>query len=220
MTSLINLQVTCSEAGACITSSTSASSTSSTSSGTSASTTSSSSKSSAAVSAAAAVTKVAANQAPNVTLVLGTNFSTVVYVRRGGSYAPCAAGISPTPDVPCEPGANATDPDGGVGGTALDLTANVVVCPPSDCLLKGCSPDVLRSNYFSIKGLQGCGIDTMAAVGTQFAVDLWAWDAGSPALNGSAVRTVVLTTPCPSSSAPYFCQDNNDQYFCSGGSAC
>ncbi len=229
------LQVTCSEAGVCLSSlsgssSGSTSSSSATGAGTSnsnnaggssagASNAKTTTKSGSAAAAAAAASTViaAANQPPNITLITGTNFSAVVYVRRSGSYSPCAAGISPTADVPCEPGATAFDPDGSSSSRALNLTSQIVVCPPTDCLRKGCSPDVLRQNYFVVKGLQGCGINTMAAEGTKYLIDFWVFDGASPPLNASAMRTVVLTTPCPSACAPHFCQDNNNKYFCSGG---
>jgi hypothetical protein len=84
--------------------------------------------------------------------------------------------VAPTAAAPCEPGAEALDPDGvtadqGVNGsTVLNLTAQVVVCPPAACKTQGCSPIELRRHLFRAKGLQGCGIDMMAAEGTQFKV--------------------------------------------------
>jgi hypothetical protein len=49
-------------------------------------------------------------------------------------------------------------------------------------------------------------------------VDFWVWDSGVPMLNASAVRTVVLDKPCPSASAPFFCNDPAaGRSFCSGG---
>lgn len=43
------------------------------------------------------------------------------------------------------------------------------------------------------------------------------WDSGIPMLNASAVRTVVIDKPCPSSSAPFFCEDAAaGRSFCSG----
>jgi hypothetical protein len=47
-------------------------------------------------------------------------------------------------------------------------------------------------------------------------VDFWVWDSGSPILNATVVRTVVVDKPCPDSSAPYYCQDNSGRKFCSG----
>jgi hypothetical protein len=48
-------------------------------------------------------------------------------------------------------------------------------------------------------------------------VDFWVWDSGIPMLNASAVRTVVLDKPCPTASAPFFCEDPaTGRSFCSG----
>eukprot|EP00775_Hariotina_reticulata_P011535 gene11535-11678_t len=163
-----------------------------------------------------------ANVAPKLQLVMVTGFGNVVAVRRGSSYGPCASGSTPTAEAPCEPGANATDPDGAAGPDSsavrspLDLTSEVVVCPPSQCLTKGCSLLELRKHYFTVKGLQGCGIDTSAAEGTKFTVDFWVWDSGAPALNGTVTRSVIISRPCQDSSAPYFCPDKFNQMFCSG----
>lgn len=55
-------------------------------------------------------------------------------------------GSEPTADVPCELGALAMDPDGGPRGGALNLTDDVIACPPSQCLTsKGCTEKVCRS---------------------------------------------------------------------------
>ncbi|WIA22837.1 hypothetical protein OEZ85_001227 [Tetradesmus obliquus] len=86
--------------------------------------------------------------------------------------------------------------------------------PESTCLSSGCSPAVLRRHYFAAKGLAGCGINTAAAVGTRFTVDFWVW--GSPILNATVSRTVVVSDPCPSRNTPYFCTDSNKKSFCSG----
>ncbi len=54
-------------------------------------------------------------------------------------------GSEPTADVPCELGALAVDPDGGPRGGALNLTDEVIACPPSQCLTsKGCTEKVRR----------------------------------------------------------------------------
>lgn len=123
----------------------------------------------------------APNQPPKVQLVdvIGSS-SPVVRVRRGQSYEACRKGAQFTADAPCEPGATAWDPDGsaaatgasftGDGSTSLDLTSNVMVCPPAKCLSRGCSPTEIRRHFFTAKGLQGCGIDTMAPEGTEFKV--------------------------------------------------
>jgi hypothetical protein len=133
-----------------------------------------------AASSAASKTAPAAvpNKAPTISLISAKGFGAVVDVKRMGQYQPCADGMTPTADNPCEPGATASDPDGNTTNSAtssLDLTAAVVVCPPAACLSIGCSPAVLRRHYFAAKGLAGCGIDTAAAVGTRFTIDFWVW---------------------------------------------
>ena len=184
--------------------------------GTSSSSTSSS-KSSAAP--ASLTTTRSVNQAPNITLITTPDSGAVVMLKRGSDYAPCGADATATADKPCELGATAVDPDGGVQSTvpvALDITKQVVVCPPMDCLKYGCSAKELRSHLFSVKGLKGCGIDTLAAEGTHYEIDFWVWDSGSPVLNATVTRTLVLTKPCTSASAPYACSDANGNLSCSG----
>jgi hypothetical protein len=133
--------------------------------------------------------------APAISLITAPGFDAVVYVRRGSSYTPCKSGMLPAADSPCEPGANATDPDGlqQIGGStsAADLTDRVVVCPPAACTSRGCSPVELRRHYFSAKGLQGCGIDTSRPEGTQFKVCLHA-----KALAYHACGTVQASDAC------------------------
>jgi hypothetical protein len=43
----------------------------------------------------------------------------------------------------------------------------------------------------------------------------YVWDSGSPALNASASRRVVLSKACPDAAAPYLCSGQSGQY-CSG----
>lgn len=119
----------------------------------------------------------AANQAPTITLVTTAVFGSIVHVRRSGSYDVCKEGVLPTAAAPCEPGATAVDPDGllsedGIRTKPLDKTAEIVVCPPASCLARGCSPAELRRHYFSFKGLNGCGLDTDVAEGTEYKVRL------------------------------------------------
>lgn len=127
-----------------------------------------------------AVAAEVTNQAPQIALVSITGAeSPVVHVRRGQQYTVCRPGARATAEAPCEPGATAVDPDGMVqapaGNNSLDLTSQVVVCPPIKCLTSGCSPLELRRHTFAAKGLQGCGIDTSAPEGTQFKVEWTAW---------------------------------------------
>jgi zinc transporter 1/2/3 len=108
-----------------------------------------------------------------------------VYVRQGSNYEPCKDGVAPTADNPCEPGATAVDPDGASPASneetdstdsiisssqGVNKTAEVVVCPPEQCLSRGCSPVELRRHFFAVKGLKGCGIDTSMPEGSQFKV--------------------------------------------------
>jgi len=144
-------------------------------------------------------------------------WSLIVSVRRGTPYPPCARGVSPTAEAPCEPGAIASDPDGDMNHSPLNLTPQVVVCPPAECLSKGCSPSVLQSNFFDVKGLAGCGVDTWAKEGTQFTIPFWVWDVGTPTRNATVSRTVVITSACPSATAPNQCTDRTGKSFCSGG---
>jgi hypothetical protein len=54
--------------------------------------------------------------------------------------------------------------------TGVNKTDEVVVCPPEQCLTRGCSPVELRRHFFTSKGLKGCGVDTSMPAGTQFKV--------------------------------------------------
>lgn len=124
-------------------------------------------------------TPVVVNQSPSVALVTASGFGAIVYVKRMADYQPCQNGVTPSAESPCEPGAVASDPDGNAGGSTQDsvknLSKEVVVCPPKSCLATGCSLATLRKHRFGVKGLAGCGVDTSAAVGTQFVVDFWVW---------------------------------------------
>lgn len=49
-------------------------------------------------------------------------------------------------------------------------------------------------------------------------VDFWVWDSGNPILNATISRIVLIDPPCPDSSSPYFCTDEDSgRTFCSGG---
>jgi hypothetical protein len=157
------------------------------------------------------------NQAPNMTLITTPDLDVVVRLKRGTRYAACAKGIRPTAEAMCEAGATAFDPDGGPDMAGLNLTEQVVVCPPADCLTQGCSANTLRAHRFNVKGLQGCCYDPMAPAGSQFVVDFWIWDAGMPVLRSNVNRTLILTAPCTSDSTPFFCTDSSTgRSFCSG----
>jgi hypothetical protein len=57
-------------------------------------------------------------------------------------------------------------------------------------------------------------------------VDYWVWDSGTPILNATASRLLLLTKPCPEASTPFFCTDPDGSNFCAGagsskgGAAC
>jgi hypothetical protein len=97
--------------------------------------------------------KAAPNQPPRVALRTSNALGPMVYIRRAfGTYAACGPKQLPTTDVPCELGASALDPDGGPKGKGeVDLTGELVVCPPAACLTVGCSPEELKRHRFAVK---------------------------------------------------------------------
>lgn len=47
------------------------------------------------------------------------------------------------------------------------------------------------------------------------------WDSGSPVLNATVVRIVLIDAPCPDSSVSYFCENQaTGRSFCSGAYGC
>ncbi|GIM11176.1 hypothetical protein Vretimale_14689 [Volvox reticuliferus] len=136
------------------------------------------------------------NRPPVISLITKGYQAERVAVKQGSRYAYCN-GAESLPDNLCEAGALAGDPDGGPGGEPIDLTAHIIACPPSACLstASGCSAQVLNSYRLTRRGLAGCGIDTMAPVGSVFSVDFWVWDADYA--NASVIRYVEITDPCP-----------------------
>lgn len=100
----------------------------------------------------AASAPVQPNKPPMIQLKMADGVGNVVYVRRVfGVYAACQGNQTSSAQAPCEPGATASDPDGGANGGALDITGQVVVCPPDACLAGLCSSQDLRKHYFSVK---------------------------------------------------------------------
>jgi hypothetical protein len=159
------------------------------------------------------------NKAPTITLINTPSLGAVVLLKRGIEYMPCVARTNTSSERPCEPGALAIDPDGAGDMTIpmpLDISKQIVVCPPSNCVKFGCSAGQLRLHMFALTGLKGCGIDTLAPAGTRFVIDFWIWDRGSPMLNATVNRTLVMTPACTRQEAPYMCKDNNGLTFCSG----
>jgi hypothetical protein len=107
-----------------------------------------------------------------------------------------------TSDNPCERGATASDPESG------NLTAAVVTCPPAACLPLGCP-----LHKFTLKGIKGCGVDTVtAAVGTEFWVQFVVWDGGAPPERASAWRVVRVVTPCEAGET--YCPDAPAEHQC------
>lgn len=48
-------------------------------------------------------------------------------------------------------------------------------------------------------------------------IDFWVWDSGSPVLNATVNRIVLIEAPCPDKSAPYLCYDSHaERSLCSG----
>lgn len=222
------MQITCSDGGSCITFKPADSSPANTSTsgagGSSTTKTTSSSAAAAAASAAAAAKVVIPNQAPVITLITANGFGSIVRVRQGASYDLCKDGVAPTADSPCEPGATAVDPDGAAGDSAgsassttttaaasLNKTDEVVVCPPAQCLSKGCSPMELRRHYFSVKGLKGCGIDTSLPEGTQFKV-IFSSMQREPVVPPLPSYIAVFSAHLPRVMYPYSCSSSTS--FC------
>jgi hypothetical protein len=66
---------------------------------------------------------------PTLSLRTTAALGAFVDVRKGTTYAACAAGVQPTAEAPCELGAAAAAGD-------VDLTARVLVCPPASCVTR------------------------------------------------------------------------------------
>lgn len=75
-----------------------------------------------------------------------------------------------------------------------NLTTQVVACPPQECLPFGCPGHELY-----VKGLAGCGVDTVnAAVGTTFNITFTVFDYHHPPGFASVLRTITIAAaPCP-----------------------
>ncbi|GAX82865.1 hypothetical protein CEUSTIGMA_g10292.t1, partial [Chlamydomonas eustigma] len=73
----------------------------------------------------------------------------------------------------------------------------------------------LSTMTLSVSGLSGCGLNLLAAVGTNFTISFWVWSATQPSVPYSFNRTVVISEPCPDKTAPTFCQSASRSFFCS-----
>jgi hypothetical protein len=207
-------QFTCSVGGSC---STLASGASGQVPGTNSSTSTQSAARSSSSSSSQLTQRAAANKPPVIELVTSAALGPVVTIRRGTSYTTCSPGAAPSRDDPCELGAVAVDPDGGEGGGPLNLTDQVVACPPVECLTQGCPSSTLRAYRFSVIGLKSCTINGADHVGSQFVVDFWVWDSGLPSLRAGVNRSVVVGPPCTDPSSPYWCSNSaTGSSYCSG----
>lgn len=123
--------------------------------------------------------------------------SSTVYVPRGMQYVYCESNVLDSAvqsrqmfgdNKFCEPGPVAIDSEDGL------LSHFVLSCPPSECLVTGCSGHELH-----VKGLSGCGIDTVnAPVGTSFNLTFVVFDSHRPAATASISRTILVISPCSS----------------------
>ncbi len=71
-------------------------------------------------------------------------------------------------------------------------SVQVLSCPPASCLPFGCP-----GHEFVIKGIQGCGVNTLSgAVGAQFALQFVVFNSAQPALSANVSRTIIVASPC------------------------
>jgi hypothetical protein len=74
----------------------------------------------------------------------------------------------------------------------------VLACPPASCLPRGCP-----GHEFRKKGIQGCGIDTSAPVGSVFSLTFVVLDRWLPPAMATTERVITIRGPCPA--AAHFC---------------
>lgn len=129
-------------------------------------------------------------------LAFGVGEQATVYVPRGTEYEFCGhSGIDANAGRLCEKGPAAYDEDDS------SIPERVLACPPMDCLALGCPGHELL-----VKGLQGCGVDTVSAsIGTSFNISFVVLDSHRPPSSASIQRTVVVISPCASSEV--YCPD-------------
>ncbi|KAK3267327.1 hypothetical protein CYMTET_24107, partial [Cymbomonas tetramitiformis] len=145
------------------------------------------------------------NQRPSIRLrTRGAVQSRYVSVEQGAEYAMCTAEelAGGGGETLCEPGVDSADGDG------VDLTDQVVVCPPEECIRRGCPGHEVKW-----KGLRPC-INTSAAVGSSYDVAFMVVDRGHmPLRNATVVRTVTIVAPCPIGTMA--CSIHSGESFCS-----
>ncbi|KAK3279832.1 hypothetical protein CYMTET_12304 [Cymbomonas tetramitiformis] len=128
--------------------------------------------------------EVAANTAPNITVLQLSPVLDYVQLKQHSSYKPCGWDEVPTTEFMCDPGVEASDAEDG------NLTAEVLACPPVCITAKDC-----EGHQLSRKGLAGC-LDTSAEVGTVFAVEFVVYDHSSPSLLSTAYRYITIVSAC------------------------
>ncbi|KAK3239186.1 hypothetical protein CYMTET_50871 [Cymbomonas tetramitiformis] len=125
---------------------------------------------------------------PTLTLVETAAAGSVVAVKQGHSYLPCATSeLAESEGEVCDPGVTATDPEDG------DLTAAVLACPPQSCLTGGSGN--CQGHEYAVKGLQGC-LNTSAAVGSLIEVEFLVFDNAIPPNQAFVTRTIDIIFPC------------------------
>ena len=166
-------------------------------------------------------TSLASNTAPNLTLdtsILGLT----IQVNQSSTYAACSSGVKPSTAAPCELGGSATDAqDGNLTANILacppssclstyctgEICFRYAGCPCCCRLLSetvaisivGTIPvayPVHAGQEFSRVGLANCAINTSQPVGTLISISFLVFDKGTPVLNATAQRTLVIGSPC------------------------
>ena len=101
-----------------------------------------------------------------------------IKVPQNSNYSACAPGQLSM----CEPGATASGPNPN-GPGSVDLTNQILSCPPDSCIAYGCP----GYEFYSV-GLEPCGVNTSAPIGSSFTVNFVLIQ-----LYGSQVYTVTVS---------------------------
>ncbi|KAK3287096.1 hypothetical protein CYMTET_5378, partial [Cymbomonas tetramitiformis] len=123
---------------------------------------------------------------PAMALVLSDTAPTSVRVKKNARYELCAMGQTPAAEGDCEPGVTAVS-----SATGVDLSMQVLSCPPEDCLPFGCP----GHEMWLQKGLRSC-LDTAADVGTVFELRFTVFDDNMPPRNATVARLITIVSPC------------------------
>ena len=142
---------------------------------------------------------------------LGTVLNRTVRVRQGQPYAACgkdpATGEDIQPEATvkgdklCEPGVVAYDVvttrEGDIEtAKRIELTDNVMACPPAECESLGVMDETCAPHKFSVKGIQGC-VETTFPVNTILPIQFMVQDQTSKTT--VEYRYVMILDPCPKS---------------------